>query len=90
MALKVGGTTVINDSRGLENISNIKTVNGSSILGSGDISLAPSAHVGGVGGAHGEATTSVAGFMSAADKAKLDELAAALVGISTALATING
>ena len=37
MALKVGGTTGINDSRGLENISNIKTINGQSILGTGDV-----------------------------------------------------
>ena len=44
MALKVGGTTVINDARGLENISNIKTVNGSSILGSGDISVPTYTH----------------------------------------------
>ena len=93
MALKVGGTTVINDSRALENISNLKTVGGSAILGTGDIpfpSSAPSSHVGATGTAHGVATTSVAGFMSATDKAKLDELAAALVGISTAIATING
>ena len=33
---------------------------------------APSSHVGATGTAHGVATTSVAGFMSAADKAKLD------------------
>lgn len=39
MALKIGGTTVINDSRGLENISNIKTVNGQSIVGTGDITV---------------------------------------------------
>jgi hypothetical protein len=48
MAIKIGGTTVINDSRGLENISNLKTVNGNSILGSGDISI----ESGGVGGKH--------------------------------------
>jgi hypothetical protein len=40
MALKVGGTTVINDSRALENISNLKTINSQSLLGSGDISIA--------------------------------------------------
>ena len=39
MALKIGGTTVINDARGLENISNLKTVNGQSILGAGDIAV---------------------------------------------------
>ena len=42
MALKIGGTTVINDSRGLENISNLKTVNGQSILGTGDLTIAGS------------------------------------------------
>ena len=43
MALKIGGTTVINDSRGLENISNLKTVNGQSILGTGDIAVSTTA-----------------------------------------------
>jgi hypothetical protein len=43
MALKLNGTTVINDSRGLENISNLKTVAGQSILGAGDISIPASA-----------------------------------------------
>lgn len=37
---------------------------------------APSSHVGAAGAAHGAATASVAGFMSAADKAKLDGIAA--------------
>ena len=46
MALKIGGLTVINDNRALENISNLKTVGGQSILGIGDISL-PSASGGG-------------------------------------------
>lgn len=41
MAIKVNNTTVINDSRGLENITNLKTVNGNSILGTGDISVQP-------------------------------------------------
>jgi hypothetical protein len=36
---------------------------------------APLAHVGGTGAAHGAATTSVAGFLSAADKTKLDGVA---------------
>lgn len=39
MAIKISNTTVINDSRGLENISNLKTVNGNSILGTGDITV---------------------------------------------------
>jgi len=39
MAIKINGTNVINDSRGLENITNLKTINGVSILGSGDISI---------------------------------------------------
>jgi len=38
--------------------------------------FAPASHVGATGTAHGTATTSVAGFMSAADKAKLDGIAA--------------
>lgn len=37
--------------------------------------FAPSAHVGAGGTAHADATTSVAGFMSAADKTKLDGVA---------------
>ena len=78
MSLKISGTTVINDSRALENISNLKTVGGQAILGTGDIpfpSSAPSSHVGSTGTAHGVATTSVAGFMSSADKTKLDGIA---------------
>ena len=42
MSLKVNGTTVINDSRELENIANLKTINGQSILGTGDMTLAGS------------------------------------------------
>lgn len=38
--------------------------------------FAPASHIGATGAAHGAATTSVAGFMSAADKAKLDGIAA--------------
>ena len=41
----------------------------------GDVGAAPAAHVGATGTAHGTATTSVAGFMSAADKTKLDGVA---------------
>jgi hypothetical protein len=39
MAIQVGGTTVINDSRTLQNVGGLKTVGGNSILGSGDISV---------------------------------------------------
>lgn len=45
MAIKISNTTVINDSRGLENITNLKTVNGNSLLGTGDISAGASANV---------------------------------------------
>ena len=38
MAIKIQNTTVINDSRQLENITNLKTVNSQSLLGTGDIS----------------------------------------------------
>lgn len=37
MAIKVGGTIVIDDSRNLANVANLKTVGGQSLLGSGDI-----------------------------------------------------
>lgn len=39
MAIQVGGTTVIDNSRVLQNVTGLKTVGGTSILGSGDISL---------------------------------------------------
>lgn len=39
MAIRIQNTTVINDSRQLENITNLKTVGGQSLLGSGDISV---------------------------------------------------
>lgn len=38
MAIKISNTTVIDDSRQLTNITNLKTVGGQSILGTGDIS----------------------------------------------------
>lgn len=41
----------------------------------GDVGAAPDAHVGATGAAHGTATASAAGFMSAADKTKLDGVA---------------
>jgi len=49
MALQVGGTTVIDNSRNLQNVQGIKTVGGSSILGSGDISVGASTSHGAVG-----------------------------------------
>lgn len=46
--------------------------NPSTLSGYGITDAAPLSHVGSAGSAHGVATPSVAGFMSAADKAKLD------------------
>ncbi|HHW14387.1 MAG TPA: hypothetical protein GXX28_05575, partial [Firmicutes bacterium] len=54
--------------------------------------LAPAAHVAATGSAHGAATTSVNGFMSAADKAKLDGIqagAAALTSSTPAAETVG-
>ena len=39
MAIKVNGTTVIDDSRNLSNVGGLKTVGGNSILGSGNIEV---------------------------------------------------
>jgi hypothetical protein len=39
MAIKISGTTVIDDSRNLTNVGGIKTVGGQSLLGSGDIDV---------------------------------------------------
>lgn len=58
--------------------------------------LAPSSHVGAAGSAHGVATASMAGFMSAADKSKLDDIEAEATAdmtaseILTALKTVDG
>jgi hypothetical protein len=49
MAIKIGGTTVIDDSRNLSSVGGLKTVGGTSILGSGNIDAAPSTDVNGVG-----------------------------------------
>ena len=50
MAIKVNGTTVIDDSRNFTNInSGFKTVNGTSVVGSGDISAGASTTNGAVG-----------------------------------------
>ena len=45
------------------------------LSGYGITDATPSSHVGSTGTAHGNATTSVAGFMSASDKTKLDGIA---------------
>ena len=39
MAIKVNGTTVIDDSRNLSNVGGLKTVGGTSIIGSGNIAV---------------------------------------------------
>lgn len=49
MAIQIGGTTVIDNSRNLSNVGGLKTVGGNSILGSGDISTGASTSVNGVG-----------------------------------------
>lgn len=49
--------------------------NPTTLAGYGIADAAPSSHVGSTGGAHGVATTAVNGFMSAADKTKLDSVA---------------
>lgn len=43
MAIQVGGTTVISNNAVLQNVTGLKTVNGSSILGSGNITISASA-----------------------------------------------
>lgn len=45
MAIKISNTTVIDDSRQLTNITNLKTVGGQSILGTGDIATGGTARV---------------------------------------------
>ena len=49
MAIKVNGTTVIDDSRNLSNVGGLKTVNGTSLVGSGNISAGASTTFGAVG-----------------------------------------
>lgn len=49
MAIKVNGTTVIDDSRNLSNVGGLKTVNGNSLVGSGNISAGASTTWGAVG-----------------------------------------
>lgn len=45
MAIQISGTTVIDNSRNLLNVGGLKTVGGTSILGSGDISTGTSTWV---------------------------------------------
>lgn len=42
MAIQVSGTTVIDDSRVLQNVTGLKTINSNSILGSGDLTISGS------------------------------------------------
>jgi hypothetical protein len=49
MAIKVNGTTVVDDSRVLSNVTGLKTINSTSILGSGDIAVGASTTFGAVG-----------------------------------------
>lgn len=49
MAIKVNGTTVIDDSRNLTNVGGMKTVNGNSLIGSGNIEAGASTTAGAVG-----------------------------------------
>jgi hypothetical protein len=49
MAIQVSGTTVIDDSRNLVNVIGLKTVNSTSLLGSGDIAAGASTTFGDVG-----------------------------------------
>jgi hypothetical protein len=48
MAIKISGTTVIDNSRNLTNVGGLKTINSNSILGSGDISISSGSTVSGV------------------------------------------
>tara|TARA_R110002153_G_scaffold208759_1_gene361307 strand:- start:237 stop:659 length:423 start_codon:yes stop_codon:yes gene_type:complete len=49
MAIQVNGTTVIDNSRVLSNVTGLKTINSTSILGSGDIAAGASTTFGAVG-----------------------------------------
>jgi len=69
MAIKVNGTTVIDDSRNLSNVGGLKTINSTSILGSGNISAGASTTNGAVGtyviaGRNGTGVTSWGGTFS--------------------------
>ena len=66
--------------------------NPTTLSGYGITDAAPSSHIGATGTAHGVATTSVAGFMSSADKTKLDGIASGANNYSlpTASASVIG
>ena len=69
-------------------LATARTINGVSFDGTANIVVedttkAPIAHVGASGAAHAEASTSVSGFMSAADKTKLDSIATAATANAT-------
>lgn len=49
MAIQVNGTTVIDNSRVLSNVTGLKTINSNSVLGSGDIAVGASTTAGDVG-----------------------------------------
>jgi len=49
MAIQINGTTVIDNSRTLSNVSGLKTINSTSILGSGNIAAGSSTTYGAVG-----------------------------------------
>lgn len=57
-------------------VTSVAGKTGAVTLAAGDVGAAPSSHVGTGGAAHADATTSVAGFMTAADKVKLNGIAA--------------
>jgi hypothetical protein len=70
MSIRINGTDVITDTRALANISNLRTINGNSILGSGDISTTATV------------TTTANGLMSSTDKVKLDGLYTGVIDVS--------
>lgn len=61
-------------SAGTSSVLSVNGFTGAVTLTAVDVGAAPSSHVGAGGAAHANATTSTAGFMSAADKTKLDGL----------------
>jgi len=66
MAIQVGGTTVIDNTPNLVNVGGLKTINGTSILGSGNISAGASTTFGDVGTyIFGGASTMSSGYYSA-------------------------
>jgi hypothetical protein len=65
VSIKINGVEVIDDARALANISNLKTVAGQSILGTGDIAPVTSAAITSALG-YTPANTSVLGDIQAA------------------------